>query len=55
MPLYEYLCDACGERFERLSSWSAADAQRCLQCGEPVRRLISAFASAGACAPEGGG
>jgi putative FmdB family regulatory protein len=55
MPLYEYACEVCGGRFERLSSWSAADAQRCPECAEPARRLISAFASAGSCEPESGG
>jgi len=38
MPLYEYACEVCGGRFERLSSWSAADAQRCPECAEPARR-----------------
>jgi putative FmdB family regulatory protein len=25
MPLYEYLCDECGERFETRRSWEEAD------------------------------
>ncbi|MHB8613632.1 MAG: FmdB family zinc ribbon protein [Candidatus Dormibacteraceae bacterium] len=55
MPLYEYRCEACGGRFERLIPWSAADAQRCPECSEPARRLVSAFASAASCGPESGG
>ena len=55
MPIYEYRCEGCGEQFERLSSWSEADGQSCTRCAEPAQRLISSFASAAACAPEGAG
>ena len=59
MPLYEYRCQCCGERFERLVRVAAArdggdgsDGQRrggreiaCPRCQAPqVERLFSAFA-----------
>lgn len=45
MPLYEYECSACGKRFDRLVSVSAADDAVCPRCGDRhVRRLISVIA-----------
>jgi putative FmdB family regulatory protein len=43
MPLYDFQCDACGERFEELT---AADATpRCPTCGAvDTRRLLSQIA-----------
>jgi putative FmdB family regulatory protein len=42
MPLYEYECDACGERFEIIQKFSDVSEQ-CRKCGKgPVRRLMSA-------------
>lgn len=41
MPLYEYQCDACGERFERIQKYSDALVSVCPACGGPVRKLIS--------------
>jgi len=55
MPLYEYECEVCGEQFECLAAWSAADAQHCPKCGQPARRMVSGFASGASCAPAGGG
>ena len=41
MPLYEYECDACGERFEVIQKFSEMTEQ-CRRCGKgPVRRLMS--------------
>ena len=47
MPLYEYLCDSCGCRFEVLRKFSEADAPTaCPQCRIPgARRLLSMFAA----------
>jgi len=44
MPLYEYQCDDCGIRFEKLfKSISAADnAAPCPECGQPSRKLVTA-------------
>ncbi|MDP9375832.1 MAG: zinc ribbon domain-containing protein [Chloroflexota bacterium] len=63
MPLYEFRCQCCGERFERLVRASAASSgdgdERivCPRCqGTQVERLFSAFATkAPACDPVAGG
>lgn len=41
MPIYEYACETCGHRFEKLMRMSA-DAPPCDACGEAVRKLVSA-------------
>jgi putative FmdB family regulatory protein len=42
MPLYEYECDACGQRFEVLKKFSDPRAETCAKCGKgPVHRLLS--------------
>jgi len=41
MPAYEYLCDACGKRFERRQKMSDPEVDACPSCGGAVRRLIS--------------
>ena len=42
MPLYEYECDACGQRFEVIQKFSDAPVEKCEACGKgPVRRLLS--------------
>ncbi len=43
MPLYEYQCEACHHRFERIQkSYSDAPIETCPNCGKgPVRKLIS--------------
>lgn len=44
MPLFEYRCRACGERFEHLERHSTP-AARCPACqGEDLEKLISAAA-----------
>ena len=47
MPLYEYVCRDCQERFERyLRSWN--EDVRCPACrGERVEKQLSTFAFAG--------
>jgi putative FmdB family regulatory protein len=42
MPLYEYLCDACGHRFEAIQRFSDAPLDTCPKCGGRVRKLQSA-------------
>ena len=45
MPTYEYQCDACGNRFEKFQSMTAAPIKKCPRCGKnKVRRLVSAGA-----------
>jgi putative FmdB family regulatory protein len=54
MPLYEYRCRGCGERFEVLQRLGASgDDMRCPRCGEErPQRVLSTFAAGGA--REGG-
>jgi putative FmdB family regulatory protein len=40
MPIYEYECQICGHRFERLQHFSDEPARMCPDCGGPVRRVI---------------
>ncbi len=64
MPLYEYRCPECGERFEEIRSFGQAeDGVECVACGaEGAERQISSFATApggsgggrGACGPRPG-
>jgi putative FmdB family regulatory protein len=41
MPLYEYQCESCGHRFERIQKFSDPPADTCPTCGGAVRKLIS--------------
>jgi len=42
MPLYEYQCDACGERFEVIRKFSDPPLEVCDKCGKgPILRLQS--------------
>ena len=42
MPLYEYECEACGQRFELIRKFSESEIDACTLCGKgPVRRLMS--------------
>ena len=41
MPLYEYLCDACGNRFEKIVQFSDPPLEACPKCGGKVRKLFS--------------
>ena len=41
-PLYEYECDACHQRFERIQKYSDPPIDVCVKCGKgPVRKLFS--------------
>ncbi len=63
MPIYEYQCTKCGEKFELMRSFSADDSDlKCPKCGASnPQRTISLFASSNSspesCAPSpsGGG
>ncbi|MGC2063943.1 MAG: zinc ribbon domain-containing protein [Thermodesulfovibrionales bacterium] len=65
MPIYEYMCNACSEKFSLLQSYSAAgDGAECPKCAsKETRKIISAFccssanggSDAGADAGFGGG
>ena len=41
MPLYEYECESCAKRFERIQKFSDPPADTCPSCGSPVRKLLS--------------
>jgi putative FmdB family regulatory protein len=68
MPLYEYRCRQCGERFEKVVGWNADPKEiMCPRCAadEPVRLIslpaaVRAGAATGlgtdaACPPSGAG
>lgn len=66
MPIYEYRCEGCGERFEKLARMSTEDKEiQCPSCGERrSRKQLSTFAtggsasagaSGGRCGPPGSG
>jgi putative FmdB family regulatory protein len=56
MPIYEYECTVCGERFELRRNITASDSEiKCPKCGSPnPRRVLSMFGtifSGKSCAP----
>jgi putative FmdB family regulatory protein len=42
MPLYEYECDACGHRFEKIRMYSDPPLNECPKCAATVHKLQSA-------------
>jgi putative FmdB family regulatory protein len=67
MPIYEYKCTDCGERFDKwLRSMGCEDETRCPKCnGQHVKKAVSLFGKSGStsggslsdssCAPTTGG
>ena len=57
MPIYEYQCDDCGTRFERLIrrlSAPGAEKALCPKCGEShLTQQVSTFAAMSDSAPRG--
>lgn len=41
MPLYEYQCKSCSNRFELRQKFSDAPASECPECGGEVEKMIS--------------
>jgi putative FmdB family regulatory protein len=41
MPLYEYQCEACGRRFERIVKFSDPPLEVCPTCGGKIHKLVS--------------
>jgi putative FmdB family regulatory protein len=42
MPLYEYECEKCGHRFEKIQKFSDPPLDACPKCGGPLHKLQSA-------------
>jgi putative FmdB family regulatory protein len=42
MPLYEYECDTCGHRVEKIQKFSDPPLETCEKCGGPVHKMQSA-------------
>ena len=41
MPLYEFECDVCAHRFERIQKFSDPNPEACPKCGGHVEKLLS--------------
>jgi len=41
LPLYEYECQKCGARFERIQKFSDPLLRTCEKCGGELERLVS--------------
>jgi putative FmdB family regulatory protein len=41
MPLYEYQCESCAKRFERIQKFSDPPVETCPSCGGHVKKLMS--------------
>jgi putative FmdB family regulatory protein len=41
MPLYEYQCESCAHRFERIQKFSDPPVETCPSCGGGVKKLLS--------------
>ena len=42
MPIYEYECKQCGNRFERIQQFSDPLVKECPKCGGTVEQVLSA-------------
>jgi len=42
MPLYEYECEKCGHRFEKIQKFSDPPLDACPKCGGPLHKMQSA-------------
>jgi putative FmdB family regulatory protein len=41
MPIYEYQCERCHKKFEKLQSIHESPVKKCIYCQGQVRKLIS--------------
>jgi len=59
VPLYEYLCDRCHHKFERIDKFTARQTRKCPKCGGKAKRQLAApaiqFKGAGWYVTEYGG
>jgi putative FmdB family regulatory protein len=42
VPLYEYQCQKCRHRFEKIQKFSDAPVKKCPECGGKVEKMLSA-------------
>jgi putative FmdB family regulatory protein len=42
VPIYEYECESCQERFELMQKFSDKALKKCAKCGGPVHKVLSA-------------
>ena len=42
MPLYEYVCEKCGKRSERIEKMDGPRMRKCPKCGGTVEQVLSA-------------
>jgi putative FmdB family regulatory protein len=42
LPLYEYKCAKCANKYEKIEGFSAKETQKCPKCGGKAERQISA-------------
>lgn len=55
MPIYEFQCEECGLRFEKLFRAVSSNPEvPCSSCGEPAKKLVSAASFQFAHTPVGG-
>ena len=41
LPLYEYKCEKCGHRFERIEPHTASEVQKCPECSGRAERQLA--------------
>ncbi len=41
MPIYEYECESCQERFELMQKFSDKPLKKCIKCGGSVHKVLS--------------
>lgn len=42
MPIYEFICESCGERMERMQKVHDPPPAACQECGGKMARVVSA-------------
>lgn len=53
MPIYEYSCTKCGQRFEKLEKETATETVACPNCGSTeVNKEFSSFSATGSASIE---
>jgi len=41
MPIYEYICQSCQKRFEKIQKVSDPQCKKCPSCGSRLKKLVS--------------